>query len=289
MGMASKAWVGVVAILALTNLPMGGVQADDDAVDPRFPGRHCFWNGSCPLSGVSTPDECPAPYVTPNVLPSGGPVIDLILDTSRKCLGTGWKNLCCEPLGFISQGQERSDRPPPFGQAGGTPIGPHPADVRPPLGQPSTAAIGPHPADGRPPIGQPSYAPIGPHPTGVPEAPGSRGFGTPKGLPPFGQPASAPTGAHTTGVPKWPGGVAVHTDGGANKSSANVSTGTGGIYQVHPGGSSTTNSANISVKKGQPTKLGKRASAAASLVQNRNSASHRRWRAAMSRHRPAHR
>jgi hypothetical protein len=109
------------------------------------------------------------------------------------------------------------------------------------------------------------------------------------GLPPFGQPASAPTGVPTTGVPKWPGGVAVHTDGGPNTSSANVSTGTGGIYQVHPGGTSTTNSANISVKKGQPTKLGKRASAAASLVHNHNSASHRRWRAAMSRHRPAHR
>jgi hypothetical protein len=122
---------------------------------------------------------------------------------------------------------------------------------------------------------------------GIPKAPGSGGFDTSKNLPPFGQSANAPTGSRTTGVPKWPGGVPMSTDGGANKSPANVSTNTGGIYQVHPGGTSTTNSANISVKKNQPTKLGKHASAAARLVHNSSSARHHRWRAAMSRHRRA--
>lgn len=335
----------------------------DDAVDPRYPGRYCFWYGSCPWSNAGY-GECPAPYTDPGMVPDvvGGEVQSLLWGTERHCFPHGWKNLCCEPLGFVSQDETKStpplsrpasapititprpaDRSPALDQPVNRTIDPHPADSRPPLGQPSTAPITVHPADpssldlpvrkvigvhpagsgsasaqpansgsnrppgstsastggpsqtypsgpsanSPPPFGQSASVPIGPHPTGIATAPGS-GFNASKTLPPFGLSANVALGAKAAPFPNAPGGFAVSARGSASKSPGNMPTNTGGIYQVHPGGTSTNNSTTMAVKKYQHTKLGKSSGTATRLLHSRNSVNHRRWRAAMGRYRSVH-
>jgi hypothetical protein len=363
-------WSRLIIVVIASSLAMRAL-AGDDAVDPRYPGRYCFWYGSCPFSGAGR-GECPAPYQDPGIVPDVvfGKPQSLLWGTERLCAGWGWKNLCCEPLGSVSQDEKAStpppshpanvpititprpaDRSPALDQPVDRLIGPHPADGRPPLSQPSSApitvypadpssldlpvrkVIGAHPTDdgsasvqpanrptgvypkepsgpvvkpggpyqaypsgpsahGPPPFGQSVSTPIGPHPAGIPSAPGG-GFDASKNLPPFGQPGSQPGsmpfGSAANPLPKAPDGVAVSTQGNANKSPGTMTTNTGGIYQVHPGGTALNGSKGISVKKDQSTKLGKSPGAATGPLRRRNSMSHRnRWRAAMRRYRSAH-
>jgi len=70
-------------LLAVGVLAIMGLQAE-----PSF-ARQCFWDGSGPICR----GQCPGGYKTTKVKIAG-------------CLN-GYKVLCCEPLGSVSQAQRR--------------------------------------------------------------------------------------------------------------------------------------------------------------------------------------
>jgi hypothetical protein len=157
MRIPSNLPIRLVAVLVATGVATTSLKAADDPIDPRYPNRYCFWYGSCPFSGASA-GQCPAPYQDPGWVSDFGQ--GLLWNTDRICAFTGWKNLCCEPLGSVSQ-DEKTATPPPSHPAN-TPITitRRPLGQFPSLNQPVNKSIGPHSADSRPPFGQPSNAPI---------------------------------------------------------------------------------------------------------------------------------
>jgi hypothetical protein len=151
--MTTKLPVKIVAVLLATSAATSSLKAED--LDPRYPGRQCFWYGSCPFSAASA-GQCPAPYVDISV--------ELAIaenDVSagdRICAFTGWKNLCCEPLGYVTQDDKRAS--PPVSQPSNAPITFRPTSPRAGLDQPTRKVVQLRPGSIRPPLSQPSNAPI---------------------------------------------------------------------------------------------------------------------------------